>query len=112
MASGVALLASGTGSRLLHVLRDLQEDIKQTLMKGSRNPYRRRILTGEGFHIRSFFVMMLAMERSFPSMPGMLLAALAAAGLAALTATAFAGWLEHGPAILLSMTETGFSLCF
>ncbi|WP_313192780.1 hypothetical protein [Shinella zoogloeoides] len=40
-------------------------------------------------------------------------AALVALGLAAMAATAaFAGWLEHGTAIFLSLAESGMSWCF
>ncbi|MBB3975321.1 hypothetical protein GGQ64_000497 [Rhizobium azooxidifex] len=35
-----------------------------------------------------------------------------AALLGTLSALAFAGWLEHGSSILLSMAETGMSWCF
>jgi hypothetical protein len=42
-----------------------------------------------------------------------LLAALIALGLGVLAAkAAFAGWLEHGPAIFLSLAESGMSWCF
>jgi hypothetical protein len=42
-----------------------------------------------------------------------LLAALTALGLSVLAArAAFAGWLEHGPAIFLSLAESGMSWCF
>lgn len=32
--------------------------------------------------------------------------------LVALSTLAFAGWLEHGSSIFLSMAETGLSWCF
>lgn len=35
-----------------------------------------------------------------------------AALLVTLSMLAFAGWLEHGSSILLSMAETGLSWCF
>jgi len=39
--------------------------------------------------------------------------ALIALGLGVMAATAaFAGWLEHGPAIFLSLAESGMSWCF
>ena len=39
--------------------------------------------------------------------------ALIALGLAVTAATAaFAGWLEHGTAIFLSLAETGMAWCF
>lgn len=31
---------------------------------------------------------------------------------AALTLLAFQGWVQHGPAILLTLMETGLSYCF
>ncbi len=37
---------------------------------------------------------------------------LAAAVLAAATGGAFAAWVENGPAILMSMAQTGLSWCF
>ncbi|MBD9372877.1 hypothetical protein IB238_09635 [Rhizobium sp. ARZ01] len=37
---------------------------------------------------------------------------LALAFLAVLFSLAFAGWIGHGSAILLSMAETGLSWCF
>ncbi len=37
---------------------------------------------------------------------------LAAVALAAATGLALAAWVENGPAILLSMAETGLSWCF
>ena len=40
-------------------------------------------------------------------------AVLIALGLAIMAATAaFAGWLEHGPDILLSLAESGMAWCF
>ncbi|MCD1263714.1 hypothetical protein GR158_01330 [Shinella sp. AETb1-6] len=40
-------------------------------------------------------------------------AVLIALGLSIMAATAaFAGWLEHGPAILLSLAESGMAWCF
>ncbi|WP_203426721.1 hypothetical protein [Sinorhizobium sp. BG8] len=42
----------------------------------------------------------------------MLLTALVAGGVTALTAIAFAGWLGHGAAIFLSMAESGLAWCF
>jgi hypothetical protein len=38
--------------------------------------------------------------------------ALGAAAFAAVSGIAFAAWLDHGAAILLSMAETGLSWCF
>jgi hypothetical protein len=37
---------------------------------------------------------------------------LAAVAVAAATGLAFAAWVENGPAILMSMAETGLSWCF
>lgn len=42
-------------------------------------------------------------------------AAIAALGLSALAATAglaFAGWMEHAPAILTTLTQQGLAWCF
>ena len=39
-------------------------------------------------------------------------ALLGAALFAAVSGVAFAGWLDHGAAIFLSMAETGLSWCF
>ena len=40
-------------------------------------------------------------------------AALIATGLCVMAATAaFAGWMEHGSAIFLSLAESGMSWCF
>jgi hypothetical protein len=38
--------------------------------------------------------------------------ALAAAVLAAASGVAFAAWLDHGAAILMSMAQTGLAWCF
>ena len=49
------------------------------------------------------------MNRTFPTWP---VALLAAGGALLLAGAAFAGWLHHGPEILLSVAERGLSWCF
>lgn len=47
--------------------------------------------------------------RRYTLLPALLIAL----GLSIMAATAaFAGWLEHGPAILLSLAESGMAWCF
>ncbi|MDX3925096.1 MAG: hypothetical protein QHC90_04705 [Shinella sp.] len=49
--------------------------------------------------------------RPLPRFP--LIAGVVATGIvAALAAAAFSGWISHGPAILLTMAESGLSWCF
>lgn len=52
------------------------------------------------------------MTRTRHSLRAVLLLASGAALLVTLSTLAFAGWLEHGSSILLSMAETGLSWCF
>ena len=40
------------------------------------------------------------------------LATLAAGALAATAGLAFAGWMEHAPAILTTLTQEGLAWCF
>lgn len=44
--------------------------------------------------------------------PRIAVVAVVAAGLSMAAALAFAGWLQHGAAIFLALSENGFSLCF
>ena len=64
------------------------------------------------FEIRRFRSILAAMDktaRRYTALP----AALIALGLGAMAATAaFAGWLEHGTAIFLSLADSGMAWCF
>ena len=58
---------------------------------------------------RAIVSLMDKTARSYTVLP----VALIALGLGIMAATAaFAGWLEHGSAIFLSMAETGMAWCF
>lgn len=52
-----------------------------------------------------------AMTRSIP-LPRLLAFALAAVLLSAASGLAFAGWIGHGPGILMSLADAGLSWCF
>lgn len=47
-----------------------------------------------------------------PVFPRIAVAAVVAVGLLMAVALAFAGWLQHGAAIFLALSESGLSLCF
>ena len=67
---------------------------------------------GERFQNLPFHAIFAHMEKTtsrYIALP----AALIALGLGVMAATAaFAGWLEHGSAIFLSLAESGMAWCF
>lgn len=52
------------------------------------------------------------MNGSIGKFNGLLLAGIGGLALAAGTGLAFAGWLDHGPHLLMTLAETGLAWCF
>lgn len=52
------------------------------------------------------------MNQIAPAFPRIAVYAVLAVGLSLAVALVFAGWLQHGAAIFLALSENGLSLCF
>jgi hypothetical protein len=72
----------------------------------------RTLREGDRFQNLPFHAILVCMEKTtsrYTALP----AALIALGLGVMAATAvFAGWLEHGSAIFLSLADSGMAWCF